>query len=255
MSTTEAETATVPYELYYWPMIQGRGELVRLALEDVGVQYIDVARLATDRGGGPQAIMKMLEGAGGGGRHFAPPLLKAGDEVVSQTACILDFLAARHETLLPDPTTRHRALQLQLTLADLLVEAHDTHHPLGSSLYYEDMKEESKRRAATFLKERMPKFLGYFEAVLRENKASKKEHLVGATFSYVDLGAFHCVSGLAYAFPNAFEAHRKEIPLLLALRDRVASRSRIAAYLGSTRRVPFSEKGIFRHYPELDATT
>jgi glutathione S-transferase len=42
------------------------------------------------------------------------------------------------------------------------------------------------------------------------------------------------------------------IPRLLSLRDRVAARPRIAAYLASSRRIPFNEDGIFRHYPELD---
>jgi len=239
-----------PYELYYWPTIQGRGELVRLALEDVGAPYVDVARIQ-----GANAIASVLAGEAGGGRHFAVPVLKAGDVVLGQTACILDFLATRHEQLLPDqePATRHRALELQLTVADLVAEAHDTHHPIAVGAYFEEQKEESKKRAAAFLKERMPKFLGFFESVLRDNEASKKEHLVGAGFSYVDLSAFQVLSGLAYAFPNAFAAYRKEIPLLIALRDRVASRPRVAAYLGSTRRVPFSEDGIFRHYPELDA--
>lgn len=245
-----------PYELYYWPRIQGRGELVRLALEDIGAPYVDVARLGEDRGGGVAAIERVLEGKEGGGPHFAVPVLKAGDVVVSQTACILDFLATRHPELLEDrdPVARVRALQLQLTLSDLLTEVHDVHHPIAVSLYYEDQKDEALRRARVFREERMPKFLRYFEAVLRENKASKKEHLVGSGFSYVDLSTFQVLSGIAYAFPNAFDAFRKEIPLLLALRDRVASRPRVAAYLGSTRRVAFSEQGIFRHYPELDAS-
>ncbi len=238
-----------PYELYYWPSIQGRGELVRLALEDVGAAYVDVARVQ-----GAEVIGPVLTGEVGGSRHFAVPVLTCGDVALAQTACILDFLTTRHEQLLPDQevTTRHRALQLQLTFGDLIAEAHDTHHPISVGAYYEEQKEEAKKRSAAFLKDRMPKFLGFFEDVLRENKASKREHLAGGGFSYVDLSAFHVLSGLAYAFPKAFEAHRKEIPLLLALRDRVASRPRVAAYLGSTRRVPFSEEGVFRHYPELD---
>ncbi len=242
--------APLPYELYYWPTIQGRGELVRLALEDVGAPYVDVARVR-----GVDAIEAVLGGDAGGGRHFAVPVLKAGDVVLGQTACILDFLATRHDELLPDrdPATRHRALELQLTFADLVVEAHDTHHPISVAAYYAEQKDEAKERTAVFLKARMPKFLSFFENVLRDNKPSKKEYLVGNGFSYVDLSAFQVLSGLAYAFPNAFGAFRKDIPLLFALRDRVASRPRLAAYLGSTRRVPFSEDGIFRHYPELDS--
>lgn len=242
--------ASSPYELYYWPSIQGRGELVRLALEEAGAAYVDVARVK-----GAEAIASVLGAEAGGGRHFAVPVLKCGDVVLGQTACILDFLATRHEQLLPDHdvVTRHRALELQLTFADLIAEVHDTHHPIAVSAYYDEQKEEAKKRTSSFLNERMPKFLGFFESVLAENKASKKEHLVGGGFSHVDLTAFHVLSGLAYAFPKAFAAYRRQIPLLLALRDRVASRPRVAAYLGSTRRVAFSESGIFRHYAELDA--
>jgi glutathione S-transferase len=237
-----------PYELHYWPTIQGRGEFIRLALEDVGAPYVDVARGA----GGVKTLRKVLEG-GDHGAHFAPPVLVAGDQVVSQTACILDFLAGRHPELLPTAAARTRALGLQLTWADLVSEAHDTHHPLGPSAYYEEQKAEAKKRTAAFLDERMPKFLGYFEGVLRQNAESKGKHLVGAGFSYVDLSAFQVLSGLAYAFPNAFAARRKEIPLLLTLSEAIAARPRLAAYLTSSRRVPFSESGIFRHYPELDS--
>ena len=243
------DAETTPYQLYYWPNIQGRGELVRLALEDVGAPYIDVARLPTDRGGGVETIMKVLAGEEGA-RHFAPPILKVGDITISQTPAILDFLAVRHDLVSPEHRTQ--ALSLQLTFGDFVAEAHDAHHPIGNGLYYEDQKEEAKKRSAEFLKSRIPKFLGFFEATLKENKASKREYLVGSGFSYVDLSAFQVLSGIAYAFPNRFEKARKDIPLLLALRDRVASRPRVAAYLGSTRRVPFSEHGIFRHYPELD---
>jgi glutathione S-transferase len=248
-----AAMSEATYELYYWPQIQGRGELVRLALEEAGASYVDVAWQATERGGGMDAIRRVLDDPKRG-RHFAPPILVAGEIAVSQTAAILDFLATRHDALLPDPVSRHRALQLQLTFADIMDEVHDTHHPIATSAYYEEQKEEARKRTAAFLATRLPKFCNYFEAVLRDNEASKKEHLVGAGFSYVDLSAFQVLSGLAYAFPKAFEAQRKSIPLLMGLRDRVAARPRIAAYLTSTRRVPLSEHGIFRHYPELDLT-
>ena len=242
------------YELYYWPGIQGRGELVRLALEDAGATYVDVARLPEDRGGGYAAIELVLSGELGGGPHFAVPALKVGDVVVAQTSCILDFLATRLP-LLPDaePVTRMRALQLQLTIMDIGSEAHDVHHPIATSLYYEDQKTEAKRAAKHFVSERIPKYLRFFESVLRDNKAGKREHLVGKGFSYVDLSYFQLLSGLAYAFPNAFNVLRKDIPLSLALQGSVAARPRTNAYLSSTRRVPFSQEGLFRHYEELDA--
>lgn len=243
-----AKTVDV-YRLYYWPGIQGRGELVRLALEEAGAAYVDVARKK-----GAKTILPVLAGRAGGGPHFAAPALEAGDVVLAQTACILDFLATRHKGLLPDrsPATRHRALELQLTWSDLVAEAHDTHHPIATSAYYEEQKREAKKRALAFRHERMPKFLRFFEEVLRKNAASNREHLVGSGPSYVDLSAFQVLSGLEYAFPKAFGALRKKMPLLLTLRDRVAARPRIAAYLASPRRLPFSEQGIFRRYPELD---
>lgn len=238
-----------PYRLFYWPGIQGRGELIRLALEDAGIPYEDVARKK-----GASAIFPVLAGKSGSGPHFAAPVLKAGDTVLAQTACILDFLAGQHKALLPDrkPATRQRALELQLTIADLVSEAHDTHHPIATGLYYEDQKKEAKARALAFRRDRIPKFLGFLEDVLHKNRASKRQHLVGGGFSYVDLSAFQVVEGLAYAFPKAFGAQTKRIPLLLALHGRISARPRIAAYLASPRRLPFNEQGIFRHYPELD---
>lgn len=237
------------YRLYYWPGIQGRGELVRLALEDAGAPYEDVARKK-----GADAIATALAGKAGGGPHFAAPVLKAGEIIVAQTACILDFLATQHRGLLPDrrPETRSRALELELTIADLVAEAHDTHHPISVHAYYEDQKKEAKARAASFRRDRIPKFFRFFEDVLRKNVAGTRRHLVGSGSSYVDLSAFQVLEGLAYAFPKTFAAEKAKIPLLLALRDRVAARPRIAAYLASPRRIPFNQDGIFRRYPELD---
>lgn len=230
------------YELFYWPEIPGRGELVRLALEEVGAPYVDVAR---DEGAG--VIERALAG-----RHFAVPLLKAGDIEIAQTAAILDWLATQHPELLPDasPATRSRALELQLTLADLVVETHDTHHPIDTGAYYEEQRTEAKARARVFLASRLPKYLELFEALV-----TKDGHLLGAGFSYVDLSLFQVLEGLAYAFPKAFAAQRTNLPQLVTLRDRVAKRPRIAAYLASPRRLDFNEMGIFRHYDELDRAT
>ena len=243
------------YELYYWPQIQGRGEFVRLLLEDAGAEYVDVARLPRSRGGGPQAITRLLDGAGPGLRPFAPPFLKLGEVVLAQTANILAFLAPRHELIPPDEARRAEANQLQLTIADAVAEAHETHHPLSAALYYEDQKREARARAAHFVKDRMPKFLEYFEDVLARNRAGEGKFPVGSAHSYVDLSLFQLVSGLEYAFPNAFARLSPRIPGLLALRERVRTRPRIAEYLASERRLPFNQWGIFRQYPELDLQT
>ncbi len=235
------------YELYYWPSIQGRGEFVRLALEDAGAPYVDVARLPESKGGGVPAIQRALRGDLGGARPFAPPIVRSGRVVVAQTAAILQWLGPRIELAPKDERARLEAHQHQLTIADLVTEVHDTHHPIGSHLYYEDQKAEALLRAKAFREQRMPKLLGYFEMVL-----GKRRWLVGRSATYVDLSMFQVIEGLSYAFPRAFRRSAKKLPSLLALRDRVASRPRLAAYLASPRRIAFNEHGIFRRYPELD---
>ena len=239
------------YELYYWPTIQGRGEFVRLALEEAAADYVDVARMPARDGMGVSALMRLLEDTAAEQPPFAPPFLKAGDLIIGQTANILLFLGARHHLAPADEAGRLWAHQLQLTLADLVAEVHDTHHPIASGLYYEDQKPEARRRAADFRRERLPKFLGYFEGILRRNPHGNR-HLVGKTLSYVDLSMFQVIAGLRYAFPRAMALLKREHALLDALSDRVAALPRISAYLASKRRLPFNQQGIFRHYPELD---
>ncbi len=234
------------YELYYWPSIQGRGEFVRLALEEAGADYIDVARA---RQRGVSTLMRFLKGKSQGRLPFAPPFLKAGKLIIAQTANILLWLAPRHGLVPKGEASRLWAHQLQLTIADWLVEVHDAHHPIGGAFYYEDQKPESKRRAAHFTAERLPKFLGYFERVLEREKGG---WLLGKAFSYADLSLFQMIEGLRYAFPRAMQKLEAKYPRQVALHDRVASRPRIAAYLASQRRIDFNQQGIFRHYPELD---
>jgi glutathione S-transferase len=237
-------------ELYYWPGIPGRGEFVRLLLEDAGAAYVDVARESTD---GLAAMARFLEGEEPGALPFAAPFVKVGNAVVSQTANILAFLAPQVGLVPDDAALRVEAQQIQLTLADFVGEAHDTHHPIAGGLYYEDQKAAAKRRAQDFVQQRLPKYLGWLEKVLERNRKSGGRWLVGSDCTYVDLSAFQVVEGLRYAFPNAMAQLERRIPLVVALRDRVAERPRIAAYLKSKRRQLFNQMGIFRHYPELDA--
>jgi glutathione S-transferase len=243
------------YELYYWPSIQGRGEFVRLALEEAGADYVDVAR----EPGGAAAMMELMEGA----EHppFAPPFLKDGDLIVGQTAAILLYLGARHDLAPKDPAGGLWTHQIQLTLSDFVAEAHDTHHPVGVGLYYEDQKHEALRRAADFRESRIPKFLGWFEDILRKNLLGKnlrgknpsgEGHLVGDAVTYADLSLFQVVEGLSHAFPKAMRRALEDAPRVAALHRSVARRPRIRAYLKSRRRIPFNQDGIFRHYPELD---
>lgn len=233
------------YELYYWPGIQGRGEFVRLALEDAGADYSDVCREK-----GIEAMKPFLEGAATM-PPFAPPFLKDGKRVIAQTANILLHLGDRLGLAPKAEAARNWTHQIQLTVADFVVEAHDTHHPLGVDLYYEDQKTESQRRSEAFRKSRLPKFFGWFERILELNPKGDS-YLVGARASYADLSLFQIVEGARYAFPKGAAKALKKTPRVVALRDRVADRPRLAKYLASERRLPFDEHGIFRCYPELD---
>jgi glutathione S-transferase len=235
------------YELYYWPEIQGRGEFVRLALEEAGADYVDVARGK----GGTGAMFRLMESERVKNPPFAPPFLKAGKLLIGQTANILFFLGGRHGLAPRDEAGRLWVHALQLTIADFVVEAHDTHHPIGSGLYYEDQKKEAKRRTADFLANRAPKYFSYFEDVLARNRGSK--YLVGKRLTYADLSLFQIVDGMRYAFPSAMAKLEKKVPRVVALYHLVEKRPRIGAYLASEDRIPFNEMGIFRHYKELDA--
>jgi glutathione S-transferase len=229
------------YRLYYWTGLQGRGEFVRLCLEDVGAAYTDVAREEGD-----EVMTAFLEGEHDGALPFAPPFLASGRLVIAQVANILQYLGPRHGLVPESESRRLYAHQLQLTITDLVAEVHDTHHPVSTEQYYEDQRTEAKRRAKDFCASRIPKFLGYFEQVLERGggKHPLREH------SYVDLSLFQVMEGLSYAFPKAMA--RQKLPLLRDLARRVANRPNIAAYLASERRLPFNTNGIFRHYPELD---
>jgi glutathione S-transferase len=237
----------VRYELYYWPSIQGRGEFVRLALEEAGADYVDMARRPGKRG--VPAMMKILEDKRLPRPPYAPPFLKAGNTIIAQTALILHYLGPRLKLAPRDEAGRLWAHQLQLTITDLVVHIHDTHHPVSGWLYYEEQKPAAKRRTADFWRYRMPKFFGYFERVLKNNGG---KFMVGRRLSYVDLSMFQIIEGLRYAFPKRMKRFEKRVPLLVGVHDRVAARPRIKAYLASERRIPFSQWGIYRYFKELD---
>lgn len=233
------------YELYYWPQIQGRGEFVRLALEEAGADYVDVARTP----GGEDRMFRLMQGSAEKTPAFAPPILKAGKLVIAQTANILLYLGGRLALAPKSEAGRLWVHQLQLTIADLVLEIHDTHHPIGSGLYYEDQKPEAARRAADFRAHRAPKFFDYFERVL---VTSGGPYLTGRRLTYADLSLFQVVDGMRYAFPRLSKRLAKKHPHVIELHARVAARPRVAAYLNSERRIPFNEMGLFRAYAELD---
>jgi glutathione S-transferase len=253
-ATTDAhqEILAMAYELHYWPTIQGRGEFVRLALEAAGADYVDIARGTKGQGQGVAAMMHFIDSPQVAQPPFAPPFLVHGKLIVGQTAAILLYLGPRLGLVAKSESQRLWTHQLQLTIADAVAEAHDTHHPIATGLYYEDQKKEAAKRAKEFRQARVPKFLAWFENVLKRNPKGSA-HLVGARLSYADLSLFQLVDGLLYAFPKATRRAFKQAPHVAGLHASVAQHRRVAAYLGSERRIAFNEDGIFRRYAELDA--
>ncbi len=231
------------YQLWYWPMIQGRGEFIRLPLEAAGIDYRDCAR----EEGIAAMQAKMAEAARA---PYAPPFLELDGTMIAQVANILQYLGERHDLALSSMRDRLWANQLQLTIADLIAEVHDVHHPVGTGAYYEDQRAEAARAAQQFRDERLPKFLGYFEDAVAGHEGP---WAIDHRWTHVDTSLFQLVDGLRYAFPRRMKALEPRYPKLVAIRDRVAELPGIAAYLASDRRLPFNNDGIFRHYLELDA--
>lgn len=239
------------YELFYWPTIAGRGEFVRLALEEAGADYRDMAREYDNPEDGEALLARWLGRNAPAHPPFAPPFLRAGRTVIAQTANILLYLGARHGLAPKSEADRLWVHQLQLTIADLVAEVHNAHHPVATTLYYDQQKAEARRATSCLLDERIPKFLGYFEGVVRRNRSGRC-HMAGRATTYADLSMFHVICGLDYAFPRAMKRMKIKYPRLRALHARVSQRPRMAAYLVSPRRPAFTTDGIFRHYPELD---
>jgi len=239
------------YELYYWPGIQGRAEFIRLALEEGGARYRDIALLPAAQGGGVPAVGKMLRARGSRRPPFAVPVLRAGRHLIAQTPNILLYLGARLRLAPSEAAGKLWTHQLQLTILDCYLEVFHTHHPLGDGYAYEEQKAAARRCTKVFLSVRLPKFLGYFERVLELNRA-RAPWLVGARLTYADLSMAQLLAGLRYAFPRASARALRRRPRLCALHDAAFARPRIARYLASGRRVAFNNEDLFRRYPELD---
>jgi glutathione S-transferase len=232
------------YDFWYWSTIPGRGEFVRLTLEACGIPYRDRARIDGD-----EALMADME-RHDAGPAFAPPYLVTDGRTVAQTANILFYLSERHECGPTGMKPRYWLAQVQLTIMDMAAEAHDVHHPVGPDLYHEQQQAESLRAAHGFRQQRIPKYLTYFERALA---ADPGDWLTTGRWSYADLSLFHLIAGLRYAFPLRMTTLMPSFPRLADLHDRVVALPELRDYLGSDRRLAFTNEDVFRHYPELDA--
>lgn len=238
------------FELFYWPGLQGRGEFVRLAFEATGTPYVEIAQ-GEPPGQGMDGLLRTMDDPLCTDPPFAPPFLRVGDELIGQTANILAYLGPLLGLVGESPRARRWVNQLQLTLADLVAEVHDAHHPIAGRLYYSNQRTEARKRTAELIDYRLPKFFEYFERVLTNNSHAGG-WLSEGEMSYADLSLFQVVEGLRYAFPRAMSGFARAFPRCQATHDAVARMPRIAAYLKSPRRIAFNTTGIFRHYKELD---
>lgn len=237
------------FELIYWPHLQGRGEFVRLVLEEAGATYLDVARAPEAQGGGLDSVLAFRERRVAGRPLYAPPILKHAGQLFAQTSVICGYVGERYDLAGSGANDRFVVNEWMLGVLDCVDEAHDTHHPISTADYFEDQIPESVRAATAFVSTRLPLRLDYFEAAI---EFSGGPWLLGKEFTYADLGLFQLYEGLHYAFARAMAVHASRYPKLAELHRAVRARPRISAYLGSTRRIPFNEHGVFRHYAQLD---
>ena len=231
------------YQLFYWPMIPGRGEFVRLFMEAAELEYEDVA--ATQ---GADALVEDLHSREGL-RPFAPPYLVDEDVVIGQTALILLYLSDKEGLGSGDLATDLKLMQLQMDIADCVEEVHATHHPVSAGLYYADQMEAAYDKAQDFRANRIPKYLIHFDNALATNGGP---FMMGDQWTHVDTSLFQLMEGLDFAFPNYMQTMKGSWANLEALQRAVPEIEGIEAYLASERRMDFNEDGIFRHYEELD---
>ncbi|KAL8377496.1 hypothetical protein RB595_008259 [Gaeumannomyces hyphopodioides] len=241
------------FHLIYWPGFPGRGEFVRIALEEAGIAYKDTAHQVD----GMSVMQAQLAGDDKNPPVFAVPALRHGDVLISQTPNILQYLgevAGLAPTAAAGGAGRHHVHALALTALDGFGdEVHGTHHPVDVAAYYDDQRAEALRYARVYVGGRLPKFLAYFEGVLAAPTSGAGPWLYGGRLTYADLALYHGLDGVHFAFPKAVAKAKEsgKYGRVFALYDAVKERPNIKAYLASERRQKYSD-GLFRYYPELD---
>ncbi|TAQ89053.1 hypothetical protein B7494_g2622 [Chlorociboria aeruginascens] len=245
---------SAPYELIYYTGVPGRGEHVRLMLEEAGVPYEDTQFLSFDEAR-KNVTSWLAGGEHGNPPYFAPPLFKHGDLVISQTPNILLYLGPKLGLAGSRENDLYKINALALTALDLLCnEVHDTHHPIAVMLTWEEQKGESKRRSKYWVQNRLPTVLAYWQRVLENEERGSGLWLLGDIFTYADLVLFQCLDGTNYSFPKAIKQAREtgKYDKVFKLYEDVKARPNIAQYLASNRRQKEQDWGIYRHYDDND---
>jgi glutathione S-transferase len=192
------------FELIYWPGDPGRAEHIRLALEYAGAKYIDTA-LSKDAL--TTVLAQISDDQLGDSLNppcYAPPILRHGQLAINQTPNVLLYLGPKLG-LVPgideNPNNLFRVNALALSALDgLSNEVHNCHHPISTSLYYEEQKDESIRASTAWVTKRLPIFLAYFQKVLSGEASGQGPWLFGGKTSYADLVLYH-VRAFAHFIP------------------------------------------------------
>lgn len=252
-------SATLPEwtVLYHMPgKFKGRGEFLRLMLEDKGITSYE----NTDENlYGPKGIMDMFRGAdvklidddSSGGTTFPclyPPAILhrppgGGEEVlINQVGACVIYLG---DVLGYSPTTsveRARANAVLLNALDYIADGRRSFHPVKDAMSYNDQKEEGDRISKQFSQERMPKFLHHFDKVIRQNGPTKPV-AGGGGITYADFALFHVLDATANQFnsdhyDNAWD--KTDLPAMKGYYEWMKDRPNLKAYFASDRCAPFA---------------
>lgn len=215
------------WKLYYWDMCPGRGEYVRIVFEEAGVQFLE------DR---DNILEKVIKGGMEGFPAFAPPVITRGDFKLSQTPVICEYLG-KHFNLYPaSDTDVWHARQINLTIHDFQADGRNVFHAKQFTASYFGQEAETQGHIDWFRKERLPRWLLYFEKLLQAND-NGRSFVIGDKLTYVDLGLLQVLRNAANQFSD--EWIKMDIPLIKAFKQRMEARPNLAAYFKSDRCQPF----------------
>lgn len=234
---------------YHQPgKFKGRGEFLRLLLEDAGVKYND----SGDDLYGPTGMMDAFRGSPQAVDAeaskfpfpiFFPPALwhrpADGEEVlINQVGACMIYLGDTLSYAPRSTAERARANCIMMNALDYISEGRCSFHPVKNSMSYNDQKEEGDKASKVFSKERMPLFLHHFNKVVVKNGGSKKPIAGGTEVTYADFCLFHVLDATAEQF-NSDQYDKAwdtaAVPALKEYYEWMKSRPKLQAYFKSDR--------------------